>query len=109
MTETGERADAGDRAAIEEVLVRYATGIDRRDWDVFRTCFTPGCRVDYGSLGAWVGVDAVTDYMARSHVPFGPTMHRMSNFAVAVDGDRATSRCYGLVLLTFAEHPDTAL
>jgi len=100
--------DLTDEAAIEAVLVRYATGIDRRDWQLFRSCFTPDCRSDYGPIGSWAGVEALTAWMEQAHVPFGLTLHRMTNFAIAVDGDRATSRCYVHVVLTFAEHPDTA-
>ena len=33
-----------DRQDISELLVRYATGIDRRDWPLFRTVFTDDCR-----------------------------------------------------------------
>jgi 3-phenylpropionate/cinnamic acid dioxygenase small subunit len=29
-----------DRQQISDLLVRYATGIDRRDWPLFRTVFT---------------------------------------------------------------------
>ncbi|MCK9921556.1 nuclear transport factor 2 family protein [Frankia sp. AgPm24] len=36
------------REAIADVLLRYAVGIDRRDWDLFRTCFTDSCALDYG-------------------------------------------------------------
>jgi 3-phenylpropionate/cinnamic acid dioxygenase small subunit len=100
--------EAEDKAAVEDVLVRYATGIDRRDWELFRTCFTPDCRTDYGPIGAWRGVDAITDWMAAAHVPFGLTLHRMTNFAVALERDRATSRCYVHVILTLAEQPDRA-
>ncbi len=36
------------RQDIAEVLVRYATGIDRRDWALLRSCFTDDCEADYG-------------------------------------------------------------
>lgn len=42
-----------DIEQITAVLVRYATGIDSRDWNLFRTCFTEDCRLDYGPLGSW--------------------------------------------------------
>jgi len=29
-----------DRAAISDVLIRYATGVDTRDWPLLRSCFT---------------------------------------------------------------------
>ncbi|MGA5534504.1 nuclear transport factor 2 family protein [Mycolicibacterium nivoides] len=89
-----------DRLDIVDVLIRYATGIDRRDWPLFRTVFTDDCVLDYGQIGAWNGVDAVTEFMDRSHAMAGHTMHRLSNHTVAVDGDAATARTYvdGLIM-----------
>ena len=92
--------DREDRQDISDVLIRYATGIDRRDWPLFRTVFTADCELDYGEIGTWHGIDAVTAFMEQSHAMAGHTMHRMSNQAIAVDGDRADARTYvdGLIL-----------
>ena len=79
---------------VAEVLVRYSTGIDRRDWDLFRTCFTPDCRADYEGIGAWDGVDEITEFMIGSHAEMGHTLHRLSNLAIAIEGDTATARSY---------------
>lgn len=81
-----------DHEQITDVLVRYATGIDRRDWDLFRTCFTPDVACDYGDIGQWQGVEEITAFMTDVHT--GPSLHRLSNHVVAVDGDRATARTY---------------
>ncbi|MGA5543343.1 nuclear transport factor 2 family protein [Mycobacterium sp. NPDC051198] len=83
-----------DRLDIIDVLVRYATGIDRRDWPLFRTVFTDDCVLDYGEIGKWNGVDAVTEFMDQVHAMAGHTLHRLSNHAIAVDGDTATARTY---------------
>ena len=88
MTEREERQD------ISELLLRYATGIDRRDWPLFRTVFTEDCELDYGEIGAWKGVDEVTDFMEQTHALLGQTMHRLSNMSITVDGDRGTARTY---------------
>ena len=92
--------DREDRQDISDVLIRYATGIDRRDWPLFRTVFTADCELDYGEIGTWHGIDAVTAFMEQSHAMAGHTMHRMSNQAIGVDGDRAVARTYvdGLIL-----------
>jgi 3-phenylpropionate/cinnamic acid dioxygenase small subunit len=91
------------REEVADVLVRYATGIDRRDWALFRTCFTDDCEADYGAIGAWRGVDALTEWMAATHAPCGHTLHRITNVAVAPSGgggrepddhDRVTARSY---------------
>ena len=89
-----------DREQIVETLVRYATGIDTRDWPLFRTVFTEDCVLDYGDIGSWTGADAVTEFMEQSHAMAGHTMHRLSNHAITIDGDTATARTYidGLIL-----------
>jgi uncharacterized protein (TIGR02246 family) len=89
-----------DRQDISDVLVRYATGIDRRDWPLFRTVFTPDCELDYGVIGTWHGVDAVTEFMQQSHAQAGHTVHRLTNQAITVDGDTAEARSYvdGLIM-----------
>ncbi len=79
---------------VSEVLVRYATGIDSRDWHVFRSCFTDDCDADYGEIGHWHSGDEITAWMAQSHDPLGPTMHQIMNIALSHDGGRMTSRCY---------------
>jgi 3-phenylpropionate/cinnamic acid dioxygenase small subunit len=92
--------DREDRQDIADVLLRYATGIDRRDWSLFRTAFTDDCALDYGEIGIWKGVDAVTDFMEQSHAMAGHTMHRLTNQVITVDGDRAEARTYvdGLIM-----------
>lgn len=83
-----------DRQDISDVLVRYATGIDSRDWPLFRTVFTDDCELDYGEIGTWTGVDAVVDFMVAAHDMAGHTLHRISNQVATVDGDTATARTY---------------
>jgi 3-phenylpropionate/cinnamic acid dioxygenase small subunit len=83
------------RQDIAEVLVRYATGIDRRDWELFRSCFADGCDADYGDIGAWHDADGITDFMREMHEPLGATLHRITNQAVELrSDDEATARCY---------------
>lgn len=79
---------------ITQVLVRYATGIDRRDWELFRTCFTPDCRAEYQDVGNWDGADAITEFMTVTHADVGHTLHRLSNIAISVQDDEATARTY---------------
>ena len=86
--------DTTDREQISDLLVRYATGIDRRDWDLFRTVFTEDCDLDYGDIGAWHGADAVVEFMTAAHDLAGHTLHRITNIVASVDGDTATARAY---------------
>ena len=83
------------RQDVADVLIRYASGIDRRDWNLFRSCFTDGCAADYGDVGAWNGADEITTFMREIHEPLGPTLHRITNQTVELRGeDHATARSY---------------
>ena len=95
-----ERTDEHD---IAKVLLRYATGIDRRDWELFRDCFTNDVVAEYEGLDPWRGVDEITDSMITSHADMGHTMHRLSNLAITVDGDTATARSYVDAILMAAD------
>jgi 3-phenylpropionate/cinnamic acid dioxygenase small subunit len=87
-------SDREDRQDIADVLLRYATGIDRRDWPLFRSVFTDDCELDYGEVGSWHGVDSITEFMQQAHAMASHTMHRLTNQVITVDGDKAESRTY---------------
>lgn len=91
---TTQEIDREVRQDVADVLVRYASGIDRRDWDRFRTCFTDDCAADYGAIGAWSGADAITDWMQQVHDQCGHTMHRITNQDVRPTGDGVSARSY---------------
>ena len=90
---------ATDEREIIAVLTRYATGIDRRDWPLLRTCFTEDFTGDYGSFGSWKGPDEITRFMQEVHAAVGPTLHRVSNFVVEGKDNHATVRSYVDALL----------
>jgi 3-phenylpropionate/cinnamic acid dioxygenase small subunit len=98
MTERDDRQD------ISDLLVRYATGIDRRDWSLFRTVFTDDCELDYGEIGTWQGVDAVTDFMDTTHAMAGNTLHRLTNQAITLNGDTASARTYVDAVIMFGDN-----
>ena len=91
---TPHELDERARRDIADVLVRYASGIDRRDWALFRSCFTDDCLADYGDIGVWHGADEITTWMDRAHQGAGHTMHRITNHDVRVDHDGARARSY---------------
>jgi 3-phenylpropionate/cinnamic acid dioxygenase small subunit len=99
----GAAVDPAVHAAVSEVLVRYATGIDQRDWATFRTCFTPDVVADYGDIGVWHGVDEIAEWMEQTHALMGRTLHRITNVVVQPGADRneALARSYVQVVLVF--------
>lgn len=102
-------------ADVTDVVVRYATGIDTRDWPLLRSCFTDDCDADYGDIGHWQGADEITRWMADIHDPLGPTLHRITNVVVrtadangddapdAPGGDQVVARCYVHGIVTTAD------
>ncbi|QLL07705.1 nuclear transport factor 2 family protein [Mycobacterium vicinigordonae] len=83
-----------DRQDISDLLIRYATAIDRREYQLLGTVFTDECDVDYGEIGTWRTAVEVIEFMALVHAAAGYTLHRLSNIAVALDGDHAEARSY---------------
>lgn len=94
MTVDDATAARAAKADITEVLIRYATGIDSRDWDLFRSCFTEDFQGAYVDIADFDGVDAITEFMIGAHADMGHTLHRLSNIAINLDGDVATARTY---------------
>ena len=87
--------DLSDRAAIHDLLMRYARGVDRRDLDLVASCFAPDAGYE-GSLGVGtiaVALRALRDRMAR----YQTTMHFLSNQLIELDGDTARCETYALV------------
>jgi 3-phenylpropionate/cinnamic acid dioxygenase small subunit len=82
------------RQQLVDVTVRYATGIDTRDWEVFRTCFADDCTSSYGGVGEWASGDEITAFMAHVHADCGHTMHFVQNHTVRAEGDGYVTRTY---------------
>src|SRR5262245_45992906 len=86
--------DGEVRQEVADLLIRYATALDRRDWALLRSCFTDDCVADYGGVGRWSGADEITEWMRKTHDPLGHSLHRITNQAVAASGDSVTARSY---------------
>lgn len=85
------------RFEVLDLVYRYATGIDTRDWDLFRTVFTDDAEVDFG-FARWENGDAFAAFMRETHDPAGRTLHRMTN-TVITGVDPLTARTYGDALV----------
>jgi hypothetical protein len=90
---------ASDEQQITALLISYATGIDRRDWQLFQACFTDDVQADYGNFGRWNSSAEITAFMRQAHAGMGHTLHRLSNFVISVHGASATARSYVDALL----------
>lgn len=86
-------ARLADRLEIDDLLTRYATGVDRRDWDLWETCFTPDARIDYTAFGGIAGpVKTVRAWLEEVMPRFEMSQHLVVNRDVTIEGDTARSR-----------------
>jgi hypothetical protein len=82
-----------DRAAISDVVHAYATGLDRRDWKLFRSIFTDKIEMNFRSVGLRVGSYDADEWVrdaARLFAGFKATQHTSTNHVHDLRGDVAT-------------------
>lgn len=100
--------ELSDRAEIQDLLVRYATAIDRRDFALFDTVFTPDAHVDYQAFGGPAGpYPAVRGWLEAGLAAFPGFQHLVANPELAIEGDRATGRVMCLNAMIVPEHDST--
>jgi hypothetical protein len=90
-----------DRAEISEIVVRYATGIDQHNWQLFRSCFTEKVEADLENtpVGAAFGtrvlpVDQWVDAVANGIADYSSTQHYSTNHRIEVAQDTASCVSY---------------
>jgi hypothetical protein len=81
-----------DEHAILAVIYRYCRGIDRRDYELVRSCYHADAVDDHGEFVG--GVDEFIDYVRRGITAFERTMHFIGNVLVEVSDDTARAESY---------------
>ena len=95
------------RAEISDVVNRYATGIDCRDWPLYRSIFADEVLFDFTS---WSGGEPHTirgdDWVENVRTAlsgFDATQHLSSNHVHTIDGEAATCVSYMVALHHIAD------
>ena len=84
-----------DRLAITDVLYQYATGLDQRDWDALRECFTEDGIADFLEFGGVnEGQEAIVELCSGVLSGLDSSQHLIGNPRVTLEGDRARAVCY---------------
>ncbi|MCP3985123.1 MAG: nuclear transport factor 2 family protein [bacterium] len=82
-----------DRLEIEDLLTRYATGVDRQDWNLWESCFTEDAVIDYTAFGGIRGgLKEIRGWLEKTMPIFSMCQHMILNKEIEVSGDTATSR-----------------
>ncbi len=86
--------DLIDRARISDTLLNYATGVDRRDWALYRSIFADEVEFDFetwsGEPPKMIRADDWVGSVRETLAPFDATSHTITNHVIVLDGDVAT-------------------
>lgn len=85
-----------DRAEIEDVVRRYARGIDRRDFDLVRACYHPDATDEHGGFSGTV--DEYLAWVERLTAKYSMTMHLISGVVVDLADDVAAAESTGVAI-----------
>ena len=81
-----------DRLEIDDLLTRYATAVDTREWALLDTVFSADAVLDYRSAGGIRGsYHEVRTWLSEVLVLFTWTQHLVVNRAVALDSAAGTA------------------
>ncbi len=87
-----------DRLAVAETIYRYATGIDTRDFGLYRSIFAPRVAIDFSSYSDREPATVTAEQWVASVLPLftglDATQHSMTNPIAEIDGDDARCRMY---------------
>jgi 3-phenylpropionate/cinnamic acid dioxygenase small subunit len=95
------------RRDLKELLIRYATAIDTKNWDLLEECFVGDARFGTADF-ILTGREAIVTFMRAGHNALDGSRHRLSNIAIDVNAAAATARTstYLDAILVQATHPD---
>jgi hypothetical protein len=96
-------AEISDRLEISDVLVRYGTAMDHRDWGLLATCFLPDVAMDYDTSGSFHSLEEFVVHAEEGLRKMRSTQHYVVNHVISVEGDTADATSYAL-----AQHVDDA-
>lgn len=88
-----------DRIELDELMNRYASSIDLRDWTRLRSVFVDGdIEADFTSMGVKQvfrgSAEAWVELVRQTISGFDATQHFFANHSAEVDGDRAMDTRY---------------
>ena len=84
--------NVADRIALQDVMLKYAAGVDERDFNLYASCFMENVEVvDFGEAPI-NGRDEWVKYVKGALDNYGPTQHMLGPQLATVDGDNAHCR-----------------
>ena len=81
-----------DRIALQDVMLKYAAGVDERDFELYRSCFADDVEVVGFGERTVHGADNGLAVVKAALEQYGPTQHMLGPQLATVEGDSATAR-----------------
>lgn len=81
-----------DRIALQDVMLKYAAGVDERDFELYRSCFADDVEVVGFGERTVHGADNWLAFVKAALEQYGPTQHMLGPQLATVEGDSATAR-----------------
>lgn len=94
MLEQHDLEDLVDFHRVSQVLYRYASAVDKKEWSTVRELFTDDASGQYGDYPELVGADAIVDFITRASEKRSWLHHLISVYHVDVIGSEATALTY---------------
>jgi|TARA_B100001105_G_scaffold216312_1_gene182020 ketosteroid isomerase-like protein len=92
---SGENMDynmAQERIALQDVMLNYAAGVDDRDFDQYRSCFSEDVTVLGMGPEPVYGLDNWMDFVRKALSKYSATQHMLGPQLASIQGDNATTR-----------------
>lgn len=100
--------DVIDRAEISDVVIKYATALDRHDWGLMRSILSDPVAIDYSSFDPDLDLEMpAAEWIDRIRglEGFDATQHISANHVHILNGDEATCVSY-MQAAHFLNRPD---
>jgi hypothetical protein len=89
--------ELSDMREIVDVMNRYTTALDTRNWEMLGATMSPDGQADFGNVagaGVLESPQALVDECRRDLQDLDATQHLQGNYVVEVTGDTAKASCY---------------
>ncbi len=81
-----------ERQALQDVMLRYAAGVDDRDFELYRSCFADNVEVVGFGPEPILGADTWLSFVRTALDQYGATQHMLGPQLARIDGDTAETR-----------------
>lgn len=89
--------EISDRMLINDLLIDYATSVDKKDFKLWDKIFVPDAWIDYTCMGGPKGtMNTVRTWLEKTMPTFPMSQHLIGNSKIHIKGDTASARtiCY---------------